>query len=121
MWPQFFDAVELADVHVPPVGELAHERERLGPDAADQDRDAVNWFRCLLRVLEVVELAVVVDGLAGPERAHDFEGFPQPLDAVTRLGRTDTEGRELLDHGSPPDTEVEATAGCVIDRHRLSS
>ena len=92
-----------------------------GPMPADQDRYATaDRARLLPSVVQLVIAPVVVDDLTGPQGAHDLERLAQSIDAHTRLDRADTERRELLAHRTPSDAELEAAAGRVVDRHRLT-
>src|SRR6185369_16112032 len=71
-------------------------------------------------VVQLVVAPVVVDDLTGPQGAHDLERLAESIDAHKRLDRTDTERRELLAYRTPSDAELEAAAGRVVDRHRLT-
>src|SRR5438105_915185 len=119
--PQLLEVDARAGLHIAPVGEVTHERQRLWPRAADDYRDPAERRRLLAGALHVVEIAVIVDDLARPQRTQDLEGLAQPLHPVARLERADAELRKLLGPRAPPDAELEAAAGCVVDRHRLTS
>ena len=65
-------------------------------------------------------LALVVERLAGPERAHDLERLLQAADALARRGRLHAVRRELLDHRTPADAELEAATRRVVERDGLA-
>src|SRR5215472_13037829 len=94
--PEIIDLAQVTDVDVPPVGEVPYERQRPGPRAADDDRDAAERERSLPGVPQLVVAALVVDGLARPERTQHLQRLPQPLDTLARLGRAHAEGHEFV-------------------------
>ena len=60
-------------------------------------------------------LALVVEGLAGPECPHDFERFAQSAQPGLRLLGPDAERTELLGDRAPADAQLVAPSRCVID------
>ena len=73
------ELVDDANVDVPPVGVRRDEFHRPLAGAADDDRDGAERAGLLLRLAQREVLALVIEGLAGPEGFHDLERLLEPF------------------------------------------
>ena len=105
---------------VPPRRVLRDELHRARAGAADDDRDLARGDGELATAVHVEELAVEVERLAGPQRAHDREGLGQATDPCLGVVGADAERDDLVGHRARPDPELEATTGRVVDGDGLS-
>ena len=83
-------------------------------------RDGAERTGLLLGLAQREVLALVVEGLAGPQGFHDLECLLEPFHPDPRLGRADAEGLELAGHRSPADAELEPATGGVVEGDRLA-
>ena len=84
--------------------------------AADEQRDLLGRRRALLELVDLVELAVVPEELAGREAAQDVHALVHPLAA---LGPVDAEVGEVLGPRRDADAEAEPVVGEEGERRRL--